>query len=145
MCTIKQIQVKSGKIGYKICKFAYVPFSDGKPQIKSLYKCYLWTKGENKAHFSFSELENQMGFHCFKYKKDALKFVKDARKALQADGPTFTWQDLVIIKVQLLSSNIKNIQGKVRSGQNSIQNPIEDSSPVYVAPIAVWDGTYQKI
>ena len=127
MCTVNQKEVKSPKIGYKVCRITVYG------GIVSFYKRTKWEKGTLTAtNDSLTTVDNpdQVGFHCFKFLKDAIHFAKESRSE---DG-------IAILKLILKETK----EAKVREGTTEIEIPIKDNSPCYVAPIAVWNGKIHK-
>ena len=141
MCTINQRKVKSPKIGYKVCILENpYAINDEPDKVISFYKHTLWQKGINKSKnidtsYQFIRIPSaysdpeQIGFHAFKYLKDAKNFTKLAK--LAQFHPC-----LVVIRVILT--------GNVRSGNNQITSPVDNYDPCYIANTAKWDGKIVK-
>jgi hypothetical protein len=136
MCTWNKIPRKLKSVtGWKICQWKKNWAGNDTKQLGSLYFNYTWKKGTNTAKLATTHSET--GFHCFQYKKDALKFVYK----INSSRSVFYQNGLVLIKVTLLPTTTKAIV----SGRNEITNPVFDCSPCYQAPVAIWDGKYTEL
>ena len=135
MCTSNQKVVKSPKKGYKICRSG----NPTKDEYISYYLGTIWKKGENIAAISpkcgHTPIEDQIGFHCFKFLKDAVAFAKKINQLSKFDIHVHK-EPLYIITLTLQESKTS----KVREGNNDICSPACNKSPCYIAPIAVWNG-----
>lgn len=162
MCTINQKNLldKKDDSGKKLAKsvkaWKICAFNPNTKSLLGIYNNYKWKKGQNHAD-DLQYLEEttnfQLGFHCFKSYRDALRFIRNIKTYFKKHGMQVweEWNHLALIQVTLYPCSDKGTTvdyvtcpTQIREGLNSITNPVQDTSPCYVAPIAVWDGKYKE-